>query len=206
MPDEITRRGDRFVIYRSADWGPAVPYPPAHRPEAPDRPNNGFIDLRDRPDLVDSIMEVSDLPGLRAVLKVLNSKNSPLMSLGCERQLNLLDQQDAGLGQPTCYLNSYTEIAYRDAATNSTEQSLFELADQIIERLDLKDTDWVEMELGVERMKIFFGFSDCHCLDVSISAYGRSEPESYAVHAAICERLSIAISDICGIHASNHIS
>jgi hypothetical protein len=54
----------------------------------PDGINHGFVDLRDRPELVDSIPEVQENPFLRNLLVVLNRKDSRFISLRLSRSIH----------------------------------------------------------------------------------------------------------------------
>lgn len=178
MTDEIIERTDCAIIYRSADSGPPVPYPAVDRPETPDRPNRGFIDLRDRPDAAEAIYEAADVPGLQALLRAVNAPGSPFMSLGCERQLNVLNPPQ---GDVTCYLNSYMEVTSRDPDKQS-EAAMLELARTIVRQAALTPERWVQLELGIERMKHFFGRAGGYCLHIAVSGFGRTKDEAWATH------------------------
>ena len=76
MADEIIKQGPGYVLYRTTEWGPAVPY---KRIVHEDSVNHSFVDLRDQPGLIDQIPESSRSAGLRAILRALNAANSPFI-------------------------------------------------------------------------------------------------------------------------------
>jgi hypothetical protein len=184
--DQILEQADCFIIYRSSDMGPPVPYHPQERPETPDRPNRGFIDLRDNMNEVPNVFEAKDVPGLQILLQSINQPGSAFMSLGCERKLNQLDTPN---GDATCYLNSYCEMTYRMPEQQS-ERNLRELAFKLAEQSGLEMRNWVQIELGIELMKSFFGQSGGFCLIISVSGYGRNPDEAWAAHEYGCRRIA----------------
>jgi hypothetical protein len=192
MTDEIIERTPCAIIYKSSDSGPPIPYPSAERPETPERPNRGFIDLRDRPDAAEAIFEATDVPGLQALLRAVNAPGSPFMSLGCERQLNVLDPPR---GEATCYLNSYIEVTGRDLA-GQDESAMIELAKSLVDRAALAPESWVQLELGVEGMKHFFGRKGGYCLHIAVSGFGRTKDEASATHAHGSQQLARAFEDL----------
>lgn len=184
--DKILVRTDCFVIYKSADWGPPVPYFAMERSETPDRPNRGFIDLRDNPQAVSEIYEAADTPGLQILLRAVNQPASSFMSLGCDRNLNKLDTPNGGA---TCYLNSYCQVTYRNQK-QQTESNIRRLADDLAEHAGLEHRNWVQVELGIEEMKEFYGQRGGYCLNISVSGYGRDGDEAWIIHEFGCGRIA----------------
>lgn len=174
------------MVYRSSSWGPPVPYPATERPETPNRPNRGFIDLRDDVHRISQIYEAEDVPGLRVLLRSINQESSAFMSLGCERNLNQLHPPS---GDATCYLNSYCEVTYRDPQKQS-DSRILELAELLVKQSDLKPNNWVNVELGIEKMKHFFGQTGGYCLNISVSGYGRNQEEAWVTHEYGSTRLA----------------
>ncbi|PHR19452.1 MAG: hypothetical protein COA41_07165 [Sphingopyxis sp.] len=156
------------------------------RPETPDRPNRGFMDFRDDPDGAEAVFEAQDVPGLQAMLRAVNAKGSSFMSLGCERNLNMLDPPK---GDATCYLNSYLEVTYRDDERQG-EQDMIDLAILLAQRSELDERNWAKLELGIEEMKHFFGEKGRYCLHIAISGYGRSKEEACKTHEHAGRRLA----------------
>src|SRR5205814_594494 len=62
-----------------------VPYVPAER--AYDRPNLGYFDLKRKPELIDTIPELQDVPELMSFVRELNHHRSLVRSLSCERAM-----------------------------------------------------------------------------------------------------------------------
>ena len=197
--DEIIEAAGCTIIYRSSDWGPAVPYRSEHRPETPDRPNRGFIDLRDRSDAGDAVYEAADVPGLRALITAVNAAGSQYMSLGCERKLNSLEPPQ---GEATCYLNSYIEVAARDPLQQH-EAAMLALARELARRAHLELHDWVQLELGIERLKHFFGREGGHCLHIAVSGFGRNAEEALLTHTRAGERLANAFACLTAENAAS---
>jgi hypothetical protein len=84
MPaDTIIMQGPGYTIAQTDTAATTLPYGPANRPDG--RRNHGYVDLRDRPELVSEIPEVQGSQGMQAILRAPNSPESPLMSIGCER-------------------------------------------------------------------------------------------------------------------------
>jgi hypothetical protein len=70
-----------IVEYDFDEEANTVPYPPLFDYV---RKNNGFVDLRGRPDLAGKVMEGERSPALRALLMQLASPQSQLWTLGCD--------------------------------------------------------------------------------------------------------------------------
>lgn len=172
MSDEIISQGPGFTIYRTSDWGPAVPYRAEPREESV---NHGFMDLRDHPELVASIPEAATSPGLRQLLYVLNQPESPLMSIGCERRLNPRnDPQD----ELRLYYHSYTDLTYRDPAKHATEGQMVQLANDFLHGVIGVAGAVFTFELGIQRMRAFFGSQAGFVLSLGLSGFGRTEEEA----------------------------
>lgn len=184
------------IVYQSADWGPPIPYGHQIRPETPDRPNRGFIDFRDKPLKASAVFEAGDVPGLRRILFEVNDLGSNFMSLGCERNLNVLHPP---VGEANCYLNSYCEITYRKPE-QQTENNLIDFAIALSLEANLHPTNWCKLELGIEEMKHFFGQPNLYCLNIAVSGYGRNSTEAYASHKFGGERIADALKMLVRKH------
>lgn len=192
MSDKIIERSEYVIIYLSSDMGPPVPYPAMERPNTPDRPNLGFIDCRDNPDAAEAIFEAQDVPRLRALLRAVNAVGSPFMSLGCERNLNVLDPP---VGEAIYYLNSYLEVTAK-FPKQQTEDAMISLARSISTLTNLTREDCARLELGVELMKHFFGQQGGHCLHIGISGYGRTHDEARIMHEKAGKIVAEAFSNL----------
>jgi predicted nucleotide-binding protein len=190
MSDEIISQGPGFTIYRTSDWGPAVPYRAAPREESV---NHGFMDLRDHPELVAAIPEAAASPGLRQILHLLNEPGSPLMSIGCERRLNSRnDPRD----EYKLYYHSYTDLTYRDPAKHAAECQLVQLANDFLHGVIGVADAVFAFELGIQRMRAFFGTQAGYVLSLGLSGYGRSEEEAGYSYEAGAQATANAFSKI----------
>src|SRR6267143_1753663 len=120
MAETILLQGPGWTIVQSDTHGPAVPYPAAVHDNGA---NHGFIDLRDRPELVALIPEVQRANGLAELLREINAPGSALMSMGCECSLFETTPE----GEPACYVGGYVDVTFRDPARN-VGPALIELA------------------------------------------------------------------------------
>lgn len=82
-----------LAVNYQIDVGNTVPYPPLFDGV---RCNHGFVDLRGRADLVDSIPEAAVSSALRKLLLDLSDKNSKLMSVGCDLGSRKHKSEDLG--------------------------------------------------------------------------------------------------------------
>src|SRR5258705_6975808 len=103
--DEILFQEPGITIAYSPVAHTLAPYPPSPRD---DSINFGFVDLRDRPDLVAEIPEVREAPGLHAILVALNQSGTRLTSLGCGCGLPLKRES----ASPPTSIKSYTTVAF----------------------------------------------------------------------------------------------
>lgn len=102
------------------------------------------------------------------------------MSIGCERVLAKFESpRDDDL---TCYIRSYTDLTFRDPARHATEEQLTELAFQFLQNLSFKPAGAISFELGIQRMKHFFGDNKGYNMSLGISGYGRDEREASDVY------------------------
>jgi hypothetical protein len=190
MADEIIRQGNGFTIYRTTDWGPAVPYLAEARE---DSMNHGFLDLRDRPDLIKLVPEAAKSEGLGEILRALNVAGSPFMSLGCEHRLNPLDGSANGF---TCYFHSYTDITYRDPVRHASEEQMIELADRFLSLVSGHPGAVFAFEIGIQRMRHFFGCRAGYNLSLGLSGYGQTEEQAAASYDAGAREAAKAFAEL----------
>lgn len=167
MPDEETTvllivPGIVFAEDHMAHMG--VPYKSAERNYA--EGNMGFCDLRDRPDLVDDIMEAQRSTGLAEFLKAINQVGSPIMSLGCE----------CGWFKSESYTSSYVDITFREKPIKDERDALFDLMTTLISNLDVSENALdVNFEISTSPLRTFFDQTDRLCLNVRFIARGEGE-------------------------------
>jgi len=190
MADEVIRQSTGFTIYRTTDWGPPVPYPAAARE---DSVNHGFLDLRDRPDLVEQVPEAAKSEGLRMIVRALNAVGSPFMSIGCEHRLNPLNDSTNGF---TCYFHSYTDLTYPDPARHASEEQMIDLAERFLRLIADQPGGAFGFEIGIQRMRHFFGTRAGYNLNLGLSGYGQSEEQAAASYEAGARESARAFTEL----------
>lgn len=202
MSDEIIKQGPGFVIYRASDSGPPVPYPSALRE---DSMNHGFFDLRDRPEFCSHIPEASKSMGLQAILRALNAPGSFFMSIGCEYRLN---PTNGFSGNFTCYFHSYTDLTYRDPLRHASEEGMVDLAEHFLRQVEGSEDAVFGFEIGIQRMKHFFGNQAGYNLSLGLSGYGQTEEQaaqSYQVGAEQTAKAFIKLSRLLSLASSTPV-
>lgn len=181
MADTVLHEGPGFVIARSDEWGPTVPYPAAQHE---DGRNHGFADLRDRPGLVALIPEAKKSDGLAELLRAINTPGSPLMSVGCE--CALFDLEAPQDGEPTCYVGGYIDVTFREAARNADSEALVTLAKTILDGVPGSEEHHVAFAMFVQPLRLFFGLPGLYGLMMKPQGYGRSVSQAWQAfdHAA----------------------
>jgi hypothetical protein len=171
MNDQILEQEKNYTIYKSSEWGPAVPYiAMTHEDGAK---NSGFIDLTANPDLIESVPEAFGKSGLIELLKTVNKPQGPLMSLGCA---NGVFPNEASGEQPKLYVGSYLHLCFRNAELNTGERLLSLARTVAIARSSVV---WAGYELGLERVPKFFGQTGLWCLDLRVSVYANDESRAW---------------------------
>ncbi len=162
---------------------------PYWRSDRPDGTNHGFVDLRDRPDLVDSIPEVQKNPLLRNLLVTLNRKGARFFSIGCERS----PIRQTGRTDWPFRVAAYTTVAFRDLPANRSKEDYISLAHSIWEKFEPQSRKApVLIELTIEPLKLLWEINDAFALDVKMIAEGRTEQEAIT----ILEWLGPAVAEV----------
>jgi hypothetical protein len=185
--DEVIRQDPGVTYYRAGDLGPAVPYVSAARDISH---NYGFANLREKPELIPTIPEVQNSPGLKAMVAAANDLDGALMSIGCERVL--WEQPTRGFSHN---IHSYLEVTFYDGAINATEGQLMALAEAVIRRVVFDGAAYqVTFEMGLERLRKFFGDTGPHyCLNIGLTGFGRSPEEAEAAYEVAAAATAKAI-------------
>lgn len=172
MEDQIIDQGENSVIYRSSDWGPAVPYKAMVHDDGAQ--NHGFVDLTLDGERISALPEASGKPGLIAALAALNRPSGKLMSLGCENGVF-----DSGLppGMPGLYIGSYIDLCFRDGDMNSGDEMLALARTLATARAT---ASWARYELGIERLPLFFGREGGWGLNIRSAVYAEDEKTAWA--------------------------
>lgn len=184
--DVIIDQEPGFIYYRAGELGPAVPYVSQRREEST---NFGFADLRKQPELIPTIPEAQNNPGLMAMIAAANVPDGALMSIGCE--CVLWPEENQGFAM---YIHSYLEVTFHDAAKNASEDRLLLLAKTLAKHTDYDTKHPIMFQLGLERMRKFFNDESPHfCLNVEISAFGNTEEEVGIAYQAASHAMANAI-------------
>jgi hypothetical protein len=185
----VVHEGNGYRIERSEGYGAPVPYGPEDHPDG-DR-NHGFIDLRDRPDLVAQIPEAQKSEGLAEFLRAINEPGSPLMSIGCE--CGLFKVESPQEGGPTEYVGGYIDLTFRDPFRNRDAEALVDLAVKIWRRVQMTNEHHAQYAFIVERLVDFFGMPGRYSLMVKPVGYGRSPEQAWRAFSYAASALGAAV-------------
>lgn len=160
----------------------------------PDSINHGFMDLRDRPELVDSVPEVQANPALRSLIVALNRKGSRFMSIGCERSLPTISTGDWPVS-----IASYTTMAFRDLSANRSSNDLTAVAHSIWEKFKPRSSVRpVLLEMIIEPLKRLWHLDDAFALDLRMIALGRDEAEAVDTFQWLEPEVAAVIDNLAG--------
>ncbi|MCC7247429.1 MAG: hypothetical protein IT473_02290 [Lysobacter sp.] len=170
--DEILYQGPGYTIAKSSKAGTLVPYSSVKRP---DDTNHGWIDTRNRPDLVSLIPEASGRSGLTDILTVVAQPGSPIMSSGCECGL-FEHSLDTKL---KWHAGGFVMLMYDDGDRNSDWKQLEELATWILSGINPTQNHITGYEIIIEPLRHFFGRTDCYALMFKPMGYGDTEEAAW---------------------------
>ncbi|MDD3183148.1 MAG: hypothetical protein PHD48_10160 [Alphaproteobacteria bacterium] len=181
MDDEILFQGPGYTIARSYRPETLVPYFPAEHGDG--NINYGWIDLRERPDQVDSIPEARKSIGLANLLRVLAQPSSKLMSNACE--CGLFDQGAESKG-PRWTVGGFVTLMFKDPQKNAKPENLIELAQYILGGISPTTEHLISYEIFIEPLKCFFDRTDCFALTLKPYGHASTEQQAWASfhHAA----------------------
>lgn len=188
MATEVVFEVPGFVVARSDEWGPPVPYPGIIQP---DRRNHGFVDLRDRPELAGTIPEAQKSIGLAELLRSVNQGGSPLMTLGCECHAF---EQDVAAGAPTpWFAGIYVDVTFRNASQNASPDALVALAKDLLPHIKPVE-EYAVYAMIVERLKTFFGLDGRFSLMMKPGGHGSTRDGAWAAMDASARSLADAVN------------
>ena len=165
MTDQILKRGDWWVIGQSDLCSTTIPYRFEERQDG--NINHGFIDLRESPELAETIPEAKKSDGLLKLIKTVAQTNSPLMTSACECTIF-----DTGRKDYPYSANGFVFVCFKSEIENANKQNLLNLAGNIIEHLEFTEVIEVNYEFTVEPLLNFFGFKNCFVLELKTIGYG----------------------------------
>ena len=185
VTETLIEKGKDYTITTGDEPTTRVPHSAEKREDGSE--NYGFVDLRNRPELVDEIREAKKSEGLAAILRAANSPRSMLMTFGCE--CCLLENPTRG---PYC-VGSFVDITYRDHLLNNDSNNLVALARLIqadIRRIDQRAI-WYRMI--VMPLFEFFGWPNRYELMLKVFGRGRSPRKAWSAFDRGAAEVAIAI-------------
>jgi len=174
VEDEILFQGAGYTIARTARAETSVPYGAAARHDG--NRNYGWIDVRGRPELVDSIPEVQRSTGLAHLLRAIAAPQSPIMSSACE----CAAFERVGESNRRWQVGGFVVVMFQDADLNADSQNLVNLATQILRGIAPTQEHQIGFELTIEPLRTFFGRGDCFALMLKALGYGREEADAWS--------------------------
>lgn len=188
---------DQSIVYIEESWGPAVPYPAVDHRNG--EKNHGYRRIKGNEEAIASIPEVEGFPEYRDFLIALNSSDSPVESVGCEKGFFPVSHHPDIKFQ----LGSYTDIIYSDFESNANPESLFHLASVFVKAMEGSGQWWSKIELGLQRLRHLYGVKEPWGLMVRIQGYGRSEEEARSTWSVSLDKLSESIKNIEANNSKN---
>jgi len=89
--------------------------------------NNGFCNLKRRPEIIAQIEELFDWPEFEKLVRTINAPSSFFPSLGCEKAFCKLERTMPSFETK---LTSYIDIAFEVLEVNRDDRSFYDLADR----------------------------------------------------------------------------
>lgn len=191
MNDVLIREGAGYGIWTTTVPGTMTNYGRSIRSDG--SINHGFVDLRDRPELVDKIPETSKSAGLAEILRAVNAKGSPLFSITCESHEFQLDEPR--YDGTTVHVGGFVDISFRDQDKASDQSRFIDLADWILGGIPAPaEGIAIAFEFMVEPLKNHFGRTDCYGLMVKPHGWGKTPDEAWKAfdYAAAAAAKSLA--------------
>jgi hypothetical protein len=114
-----------------------------------------WIDLRDRPDLICTIPEARDWPGMQALLRVANLPDAGFITTGCDSGSYVAKDEN---GSEIHVAGGYVMFTFESTEQNADAESLFGLAQSI--RAGLRppaEHVRCRFDFNIEPYKSFFG-------------------------------------------------
>lgn len=178
------------IVYIEDTWGPAIPYPNVDHVNG--EINHGYRQVKGDFDAVSSIPEVSDFPEYRDFLKAINSEDSVIESVGCEKSFFPVTNHPLIKTQ----LGSYTDIIFSDLALNSNPKNILYLASVFVQSLNGSSAWWSKAELGIQRLRGLYECPKPWGLMLKVQGYGRTSEEARACWAISLNKLAESVMNI----------
>jgi hypothetical protein len=154
--------------------------------------NYGYLRVKGAPEAIARIPEAQDWPELQAFLLAVNAPESPIESVGCEKNYFSVDVP----GVPKVKLGSYVDIVFSEAALNDRAENQLLLASRLLEAVEGCGKWWSVIEIGLQRFRYFGGASAPWGLFLRVIAHGRSQEEARKLWGESMRRLTAAVSGL----------
>ena len=188
-PVRLWSEGGRGVWIDNA-WGPAVPYGPVDHGDG--HQNYGYVRIKDALELLGRIPETTGFPELAALLMIVNSPDSPIESIGCEKGFFPGDVE----GGPPVKLGSYIDLMFTEAALNDSPENALQLASHLLQAVQGCERWWADVSAVMQRFRFVPGTAAPWGLMLRMSTYGRDEPEARKLWGVTLDRLGKAIQTL----------
>jgi len=191
-PEEaiVLASDDDCTVYVDDRWGPAVPYPPVDHGDG--QINYGYRRVKGDDDAIKSIPEIKDTPEYEDLLLAINSTNSPIESVGCEKGVFPVNDH----ATIKVNIGSYTDVIFSDYELNREPKNMLCLASLFIEALNGSAGWWSQAEVGIQKLKGLYSCHNSWCLLLRVNGFGRTEDEARMTWATSLKKLSAAIKKI----------
>jgi hypothetical protein len=128
---------------------------------------------------------------MQAILRALNSPDSVLMSLGCERAL--YPNPKATADEPSFVVVSYIGVAYRNSAQNMDPNKFIELSKVLLTGIKGAGEHRYTVNFTIEPLRDFFGDQGRFALMIKPFGYGDSADAAEAAWEYAAQKLAKAI-------------
>lgn|GEM_PF-2462110 len=175
----------RFPLILSDHHIP-IPYPAV---DHGDSQNHGFIDIKNRPELAETIPEAKDCPPLLALLKAISHRDTPFATLGCEKAYS--DYSSENHPELKWNLCGYVDLCFARVDENVSREAFEELAFKIATfGQDKPQPRFVKfsMELSPAMYSPLqsAGITDpAYCMSIWVAGFGATEVEAFERYSAI---------------------
>lgn len=193
MPERIIHQGPGFTIAATDEAASMTHYGSVDHGDG--HINHGFVDLTDRPDLVDAVPETQKSVALGSLLRAINAKGSPLMSIGCE--CGLFELENPRPDGETLQVGGYIDVTFRDPKRNDTESALLDLAVAILQRIPAPPEHLaVSYEMQIQPLKLFFGAGGHFGLMLKPLGYGHTSTEAWNAFEAATAGVEASLEEL----------
>jgi len=188
--DTILWQKDLRTLYLESSWGPAVPYQPLKHPNGAE--NHGYLPLKGSTEALSTIPELKGYPELEEFIRVINSAETPIESVGCERALRNVENN----WPFTAIQGSYVDIVFTEAKLNQNPENHMHLAIHFLEAVENCHQWYGSVEAGIQPFRGLKGVREPWGLMLRITNQGRDAHEARKLWGATLAQLAQAATKI----------